>query len=724
MFQCTQKQYNCSILLRFFLMKITLISYTFLLFFALNLLAGQNKDTQNFSSIEVERKVAKDSISTLLKLSNQYSFKDINKAIQYSKYAEKLAEDHSLNQAYFQIYNTYAFAYENSNKLDSAIYYYQRTLEIATKEDLPKKLIQSYTNLAIVYRRKANYTLSRDYSLKAMEIAKKINDQVALENSYHGLGTTYRDVGDYENATRNYMESIRLTEKRGDKPHLVNTMQYLAITYAESSNTELALKTIEETAVMAYQLKDTVLMGIVVFDYGKILKIIGNNDDALQKFEESLKYFELMQHKPLIARSLLYIADTYTEQKNYAQAKIYFNKCLELESFISQKGQADLYCKLGNLHHSKGQINQAIEDYRKSLNIAEASDFKDFCQKSNFGLYQIFSEKGEPAKALQYLEAYTRVKDALLNEEKVKKIAELELKYDAEKTEKEIRDLKLQQSRFLILGIIAFFSCISFLLLYILYSSKKNNRALLRKNVEIEDKNLQLKESNEILQQFTYVAAHDLKEPLRNISGFVHLLQRKFGESFNEEANEYMSFVTTGVMRMNNLLNALLEYSTISIQTPKHDLTNTKKVLQEVINDLQYVISSKNAVVEYGEYFPNIRINHLHLTQVFQNLISNSLKYSHEEPVIKIVSQVSDTELRFEVSDNGQGIDESHGNKIFNLFYQSDKTMMENGLGQNSGIGLTICKNIVDKYNGQIGFESKLEEGTVFYFSFPLSMGA
>ncbi|MEZ4885774.1 MAG: tetratricopeptide repeat protein [Chitinophagales bacterium] len=704
------------------------ILFTYLFFFAtLNMMADQNIGT--VSNQKIENSVVRDSISTLLELSSQYSYSDLSKAIEYSALAEELATQASLPLEHFRIYRTLAFMYENNNNLDSAIHYYHRTLDIASKEDNPQKLLlKSYTDLAIVYRRMANYALSRDYHLKAMKIAEETGNQVALENAYHGLGTTYRDVGDYERAIQYYLEAIQLTEKRGDKPNMVNTMQFLAITYAESSNTELALKTIEEAAAMAYSLKDTVLIGIVAFDYGKILNLTGDTETALQKFEESLTYFELMQHKPLIARSLLYIADVYTEQNNYEQAKIYFDKCLQYEPFISKKGRADLHSKLGYLHHSEGTINKAIEDYQKSLEIAEASGFKDFCQKSNLGLYQIFSEKGETDRALQYLEAYTEFRDTLLSEEKVKKIAELELKYDAEKTEKEIRDLKLQQSRFLIIGIIALFSCISFFLIYILYSAQKNNRALRKKNVEIEEKNIQLKESNEILQQFTYVAAHDLKEPLRNIGSFVNLLQRKFGGNFNAEANEYMDFVTKGVQRMNKLLSALLEYSTISIQGPNQELTNTKKVLNEVVDNLQYAIDSKKAVVEYDTYLPNIRMNHLHLTQIFQNLISNSLKYSDQnaQPHIRIASQITDSELRFEVVDNGKGIDQAHGNKIFNLFYQSEKDSQANGsdLGQNSGIGLTICKNIVDKYNGQIGFQSELQKGTVFYFAFPISMGA
>lgn len=289
-----------------------------------------------------------------------------------------------------------------------------------------------------------------------------------------------------------------------------------------------------------------------------------------------------------------------------------------------------------------------------------------------------------------------------------------------------MQDLKLQQSRFLIMGLLAFFSIVSLFLIYILRSTRRNNYTLRKKNIEIEEKNVQLKESNEVLKQFTYVAAHDLKEPLRNIGSFINLIQRKYGKNFNEEANEYMSFVTQGVNRMNNLLSALLEYSTISIQNPKQDLTNTKKVLNEVLNNLQYTIESKKAVVEYESYLPNIRMNPLHLTQLFQNLISNALQYSHQTPVIKINSQVNNFELRFEVSDNGKGIDKEHGNKIFNLFYQLDKTSNVNGdqSKQNAGIGLTICKNIVDKYNGQIGFDSQPQKGTTFYFSFPIAMGA
>ncbi|MFK7904231.1 MAG: tetratricopeptide repeat protein [Chitinophagales bacterium] len=705
----------------------TYTRYTLLLCFVFfmgadNLLKGEHTP----ASSKLSESMVQDSISTLLKLSGEYSYSDFAKARQYSERAIQLAEESSSLEEHFRIYRHLAYIYENNNNLDSAIRYYLLTLDFAEKASNLEQELRAYNDLAITYRRLANYTVSRDYDLKALAIAEEVGNQAAVENAYHGLGTTYRDVGDYENAIQNYIKAIRLTEKRGDTSLVVNSKQFLAIAYAESSNTELALKTIKEAAASAYELKDSILIGIVAFDHGKILKLTGNVKSALQKFNESLAYFEKFQHKPLIARSLLYIADAYTEQDNYNKAQEYFEKCLEYKPFISKKGRADLHCKLGTLYHSKGETNKAIKDYQESLEIAIKSGFKDFCKKSNLGLYKIFAEKGENNKALKYLEAYTKVRDALLNEEKVKKIAELELKYDAEKSEKDIRELKLQQSRFFIIGILVFFSCISLLLTYILYSAKKNNRALRKKNTEIEDKNVQLKESNEVLKQFTYVAAHDLKEPLRNISGFLYLLQRNLGKNLNQDASEYMGFVTKGVKRMNDLLSALLEYSTVSIQSPKQDLTNTKKTLEGVVENLRYVIDSKNAVVEYDDYFPNIRMSHLHLTQLFQNLLSNSLKYSSEKPYIKISSQVTDSKIRFEVSDNGKGIDSEHNDKIFNLFYQSDKNLKLNGnsLGQNSGIGLTICKNVVNKYNGEIGFESELEKGTTFYFSFPITMGA
>ncbi len=701
--------------------------FLFLLFtLAYGLKAEQDTHNSSVSNAELNIDVVKDSITTLLQLAGQHSYSDFSKAIHYTEMAIQLTNQHAVPNGHFRIFSNLAYIYENNNKLDSAAIYYQRSLEIATKNNDVTGQLKAYNDLATIYRRQANYTLSRDYAFKAMEIAKVLGNQQAIENTYHGLGATYQDVGDYENAIHNYIQAIRLTENRGDTAMVVNTKQYLAIAYAESANTELALKTIEEAATSAYQLKDTILIGIVAFDHGKILKLTGNTNAALLKFKESLLHFEALQHHPLIARSLLYIADTYTEQEDYTKAQEYFEKCIEYKPFISKKGRADLHCKLGNLYHSRGEIDKAIKDYQESLNIAQASGFKGFCQKSNLGLYKIYAEKGETSKALQYLEAYTKFRDVLLSEERVKKIAELELKYDAERAEKELRDLKLQQSRFLIIGLIAFFSTMSLFLIYILRSTRKNNYALRKKNVEIEEKNVQLKESNEVLQQFTYVAAHDLKEPLRNIGSFINLIQRKYGKNFNEEANEYMGFVTKGVKRMNNLLSALLEYSTISIQNPKQDLTNTKKILNEVINNLQYIIESKKAVVEYESYLPNIRMNHLHLTQLFQNLISNALQYSDQKPVIKINSQISNSELRFEISDNGIGIDNVHGNKIFNLFYQSDKTPKVNGTQskQNTGIGLTICKNIIDKYNGQIGFDSQPQKGTTFYFSFPITMGA
>lgn len=706
-------------------MKFRFISLFFLLLLVFTSKAETATYNPKTNHYKLTTNKVRDSIAHLLKLAGEHSYSDFSKASDYSEQAIQLADSFNLSNEHFQIRRNLAYIYENHNKLDSAAIYYLQGLEIAIKTNSLKNQLKAYSDLVIIYRRLANYPLSRDYSLKAMKIAVEHKNQIALENAYHGLGTTYQDVGDYENAIQNYIEAIRLTEKRKDTAHVVNTKQFLAIAYAESANTELALKTIREAALSAYQLKDTILMGIVAFDYGKILKLTGNTPLALEKFKESLVYLEYLQHKPLIVRSLFYLADIYTEEQNHTKAQEYFKKCIEYESFISKKGRADLYCKLGNFYHAKKEITKAIECYEESLLIAEESNFKEFCQKSNFGLYKIFKEKEDANNSLKYLEVYTAYKDTLLNEEKVKKIAELELKYDTEKTEKDLKDLKLQQGRFLIIGIIILFSCVSFFLIYNIRSTRKNNHVLRKKNVEIERKNVQLKESNEVLQQFTYVAAHDLKEPLRNISGFISLIQRKHGDNFNAEANEYMGFVTKAAHRMSNLLTALLEYSTISIQNPKQDLTNTKSVLKEVIHNLQYSIESKNAIIEYESYLPNLRINRLHLIQLFQNLISNSLQYSTEKPLIKINSQVSNNELRFEVNDNGKGIDDVHGNKIFNLFYQSDKnTDADNDVSHsNVGIGLTICKNIVDKYNGQIGFYSKPQKGTTFYFSFPTTMG-
>lgn len=222
-----------------------------------------------------------------------------------------------------------------------------------------------------------------------------------------------------------------------------------------------------------------------------------------------------------------------------------------------------------------------------------------------------------------------------------------------------------------------------------------------------------LQRSNEDLQQFAYVASHDLKEPMRMIASYSALLKRRYEGRLDDDADTYIRFITDGVRRMNLLITDLLEYSKAG-EVPEEAIgpIDTSAVLQGVLTNLKVTIAESRARIRY-ENLPTISYDPMRLTQVFQNLIGNAIKYRGDRiPEIEITAEVSDNETIFAVKDNGIGIPPDSVNEIFGIFKRLHKSQYEG-----TGIGLAMVKKIIDRQGGRIWVESKPGVGSTFYFT-------
>jgi light-regulated signal transduction histidine kinase (bacteriophytochrome) len=203
-----------------------------------------------------------------------------------------------------------------------------------------------------------------------------------------------------------------------------------------------------------------------------------------------------------------------------------------------------------------------------------------------------------------------------------------------------------------------------------------------------------------------------LKEPLRTIGSFVGLIQRRHAHALPAEAVEYMTFVKDGVQRMDSLLSDLLEYSTLCAEdATTTEVTPLHRALRDVLGNLRETIRERGAIVELPLETPGLAIQRSHLVQLFQNLVSNAIKFSPENPHVVVGFQRDvDGSLLFAIKDQGIGIDKAYENKIFQVFHRLHRNKFEG-----TGIGLALCRNIVDKYSGQIWFESEPNQGTTFF---------
>ncbi len=254
-------------------------------------------------------------------------------------------------------------------------------------------------------------------------------------------------------------------------------------------------------------------------------------------------------------------------------------------------------------------------------------------------------------------------------------------------------------------------------------AKKRFNIELEKKNRAIHEQSIELEAKNKELEQFAYIASHDLQEPLNTISSFIGLIAEDYGDSFDEVGKESLAFISDASKRMKNLIDALLQYSRLG-RSREYKNVDCKVVLKELQDDLKKIIEETNAKITIAN-LPVVKGSEIELRLLFQNLISNAIKFRDAKTIPKIdISFTKRTDPKdkakgfwqFSVKDNGIGIPDEHKERIFAIFQR----LHSRDQYQGTGIGLAHCKKIVESHGGEIWLESKEGKGSTFYFTIPV----
>ncbi|TVR29253.1 MAG: PAS domain S-box protein, partial [Balneolaceae bacterium] len=243
---------------------------------------------------------------------------------------------------------------------------------------------------------------------------------------------------------------------------------------------------------------------------------------------------------------------------------------------------------------------------------------------------------------------------------------------------------------------------------------KEFEESLKQLNIELEQRAKQLATSNAELEQFAFVASHDLQEPLRMITGFLAQLEKKYDHLLDDKGKKYIHFATDGARRMRQIILDLLEYSRVGRIDSERERVDLNALVEDTLSLNRKLISERNAKIQVQE-MPVIKASKGPMRQLFQNLVNNALKYHKKgsAPVVDISWSEDDDFWHFEVRDNGIGINAQYSQKIFNIFQRLHGKEDYSG----SGMGLAICKKIVEEHGGSIGVKSEDGKGSTFYFS-------
>ncbi len=228
--------------------------------------------------------------------------------------------------------------------------------------------------------------------------------------------------------------------------------------------------------------------------------------------------------------------------------------------------------------------------------------------------------------------------------------------------------------------------------------------------------NAELLRANAELRDFAHIASHDLQEPLRMITSYLQLLERHYGEQLDPEAQEFISFAVDGATRMKSLIQDLLRFSQAGTAVASFRPVSAGVLLEQALSNLEVAIEESRAQIS-SDALPVIVADSNLLVQVFQNLIGNAIKFHGDHPPsIHITATEQDSSWVFAIRDNGIGIDQQHGARIFQIFERLHGADQYPG----TGVGLAIAQKVVERHGGAIWFESQVGTGTTFHFSIPI----
>ena len=251
-----------------------------------------------------------------------------------------------------------------------------------------------------------------------------------------------------------------------------------------------------------------------------------------------------------------------------------------------------------------------------------------------------------------------------------------------------------------------------------IFASRKLGRErqqLLQARQELEKSIAELARSNSDLQQFAYVASHDLQEPLRMVASYTQLIAKRYKGKLDEDADEFIAFAVNGANRMQALIQDLLAFSRVDTQGQHFQSTSVETLLGYALDNLKGAIEESGAVITHDP-LPTIMADERQILHLLQNLLSNAIKFRGPQPPLIHVSSVKrESDWLFSVRDNGIGIDPQYAERIFVIFQR----LHTNAEYPGTGIGLSLCKKIVERHGGRMWMESQLGEGATFYFTLP-----
>lgn len=624
--------------------------------------------------------------------------------------------------------------YYNRAKPETALTYGEKALNIAKSADNKKWEAYIIYLIGIAYHAQSNYQPAIEHYQRSYEIRKQIKDKVGEGESLNRIALIYNVRGEYEKALDYCLQSISILESENDRPALARSYNHLGIIYYVLNDIPKAKEYSLSALKFSESLGDDLILAASHEHLGIICIKTKEFDKALYHVQKTLHLRTPHNDKVGIAGAYENLAIICRNTKKYSEALKYYNKSLEIKKEINNKrGVASSISGIGMTYFNMGQYEKSIEYINQALDLRKKLGDKRGIVSSYTRIADNYSAKQDYKTALEYHKLAKSLSDSLLNEQKNNAVAEFQAKHKHEMLGKEI--LVLQQENtiqkylqnFLIISLVLL-SGIAISIFVALRSKREKNRILIDRNNQVVEKKEELLKLNEQLKEviatkdkFFSIIAHDLKSPFQGLLGYSQILATEYSTLTEDEKISFIQSIEELSQNSYRLLENLLEWS--RLQTGKivfaPERHNLLLELFPTLSLLKQTAQNKQIALEYSIANSLVAKSDKNmLTTIMRNLVSNSIKFTKSGGSIAIEAKPVETFILFSISDTGIGMRKDIVDNLFNV----EKSISTRGTAneEGTGLGLSLCKEMIVIHGGKIWVESEIDKGTTFYFTLPL----
>lgn len=625
---------------------------------------------------------------------------------------------------------------------DSSIYYNDKALKLAVKIDYQPQIAQSLFQLGKFYDRKSNYELAIKNYIESSIIFKKLELTGKVATVYIDIASCYSQLYVDDDAIDYYLKSLEIHESNDDQKGISLVYLRFGSFFFDKENFILSKKYYQDALDIYIKLDDKIGIAASYTNLGNAIAEIGDNEEGLEYYKKSIEILEKLGDQHGIAINYNNIGDSYMQLDLYSKATDYFLKSLKIAEILNDKWLS--YILLMNISEVKlkeVKYKSAIRYAQRSLKIGLEIGKLKFEAKNMMNISKAYKGLGNISEAFNYNQKYINIKDSLIKIENLNNIKLFEALRALAKTQNTINnlseksqltELRLKNEKkityILIFAIVVFGIFVIFTILQ--QASKKKAYSLLEyKNYlinnmkdEMQVQRDDLDSLNETKDKIFSIIAHDLKNPFNSIIGFTDLMIENNYKYDEEKRLKFLKIIKESSSKASTLLDNLLLWANSQSGNLKFNpqKINLVQQISDVISLLEIQAINKEIKIEnLSDVNLIIDADENMLSTVLRNLISNAIKFTEAKGKIQITSISKPKFVEITVKDSGVGISKSQIENLFCIESKSSNRGTESEQG--SGLGLSLCKDFVERHGGKIWVESSLNKGSEFKFTLPIA---